>query len=1817
MGEIKKSIKVLVVMFVFCMILWGLMVPVKGKEHTLNVGSQNITCDENNDIYYISGSSRNNNITVNGKNITIYLNNVNIDLSADGYKEKAAINIKGNSTVTIYLGGSNYLKGGKHTGIGKNYGYAGIYVSKNSTVTILGNGELTAVGGGGDRGAAGIGGNAADDAGKIVIGDETYSPVIKATGASGGTGIGAGYEADAVKGIYIYNGTITATGGSEAAGIGGGRESYVKDIAVANGTIVAKGGTYGAGIGGGNAVNLGNGGNVDGIKIMGGNITATGGKGAAGVGGGEESEVSNLKIEEETEGSLNLIATGGENGAGIGSGNANISTIYIKLNKGKITATGGSYGAGIGTGNGTFDKIEIYGAGTIVATGYKYSCGIGSGGSEDGGKIIIAGNAEIRSLNITANAWWQPNPVNNASNEAAAIGSSDSGCGNIKISNATISLSSFAYGSGIGNGKQSSVINAGGMDITIDNCYIVDREGIYRKGAGIGAGWNSKVNNITITNSTYIGGNIGGSNCHNDTFEKNTINSIYISNSTIEATNKEGQKAAIGSGPHGAISSITIIDSDINAKTVSGAAIGTAGYSESQTKLKYTGGSCKSIYISGSKIVAEAGDGGAGIGGGVGTSVGTITIEDCPSVTAIGGTRLRGGAGIGGGALESCGDIVIKNSNLVKVEGKIYAAGIGSGGDDTAKAIAWDVKCGSIDIINSTVNVTGGEGSAGIGTGIGAQFESDAYITITDSVVISNGGTHGAGIGAGDNGRDGALKRGGEANIPITINGKSKVVATGGTGAAGIGGGYGGGADTVKIDLYETTYKNGDWLYYVKAYGGDGAAGIGTGGVYEHDNAVVRRSGSDIECVVVKGGYVYAKGGDDKDDRGAAAGIGGGARGGNLKQLQVSGGYIEAHAGYSSYDNDANADIGTGGEDVRPLQEDKHFLITGGTIIGTLSPDPEIIIDGGSISHRISKAKNKNGTKVYQTTLELEEGVHVKLTNMTTSVVGYGNCDILSDANKRVYLYMPLSAEKSAKADFKVDSKYQNYYGTTTGDGKGWLKKDYKIYIVGLSRDICVGDEFERAVSGADIGGEVIFTISGSAYILDDNNNKVTTLTQDVNKRVTLYGETLGDFTLKAKVDYASNVYWDGEASKTETIKQILGTVEIIEDPSKVYDGTPIENPGISTNSDGVVRYNYAKYISEYDMYTEPVEGMPTETGKYKVWVSVSRTDKFSKAVSSDMDFYISKRPVTLSLTAKENGVGATVIIQVSGLTESISQLGAVRLDYVDYTGTPQSVTSEVVKNLDGTYSAIAEFPTVASGEHTITATYVEHNKNYVCEPVVQSFDKSKEYREIVFGDIGEKYYGDNAFILPVSPEAGTSTSNDIWTFEVMDYYTNLPEAVTVNTAGLVTIENAGTAVVKVTLTDSNNIYAPSVGYVTFSIKPKEVTVKSYVYHKDDITKTPVTKAKYGTLTELEYGLSYSTINDADISNYSKSIVTLKPVPLTESTSVGSYRIEINKVAKDNATLTVDPFMSRNYKVTYEYGELEVTRAQLIIHAEDVTMPYGSEPVYTYHYEGLMAWDEAVSAPVITIDTSMTDGMEAKYLKPGIYTDVIKVSGADSMGNYTVIYGDRGTLTITKKDIVINLNVEDKVYDKTPTNVNVWIEQIVAGEPYDGKLVYTFYQITEEGILQLSDEPVNAGTYLVKVNAVDSDLYNDTLSRKLFKISKAIPNVVTPVLEDILMKDGLKLSEQQLPQGWSWIYPDAELSVGYVMAPAIYTPEDTHNYYTVISDISFYVYEEEAPSEEDSSEENPPETGDSSGIILLMIILLLSGAGLVVTIKKR
>ena len=120
---------------------------------------------------------------------------------------------------TIILSGENTVKGFYEY-------YPGIFVPVNKTLTIQGDGSLTASSNGS---GAGIGGGYSIACGNITIEGGT----VTATGGRRAAGIGGGSSASCGN-ISITGGTVTATGGTLAAGIGSGRNASCGDITIAN-----------------------------------------------------------------------------------------------------------------------------------------------------------------------------------------------------------------------------------------------------------------------------------------------------------------------------------------------------------------------------------------------------------------------------------------------------------------------------------------------------------------------------------------------------------------------------------------------------------------------------------------------------------------------------------------------------------------------------------------------------------------------------------------------------------------------------------------------------------------------------------------------------------------------------------------------------------------------------------------------------------------------------------------------------------------------------------------------------------------------------------------------------------------------------------------------------------------------------------------------------------------------------------------------------------------------------------------------------------------------------------------------------------------------------------------------------------------------------------------------------------------------------------------------------------------------------------------------------------------------------------------------
>lgn len=152
--------------------------------------------------------------TITLRNVTI--NGITTDpVSRRWSYEWAGLTCLGDAT--IILEGTNSVRG-------FHYKYPGIYVPEGKTLTIKGNGSLTASSNGY---ASGIGGGDDIPCGNIVIEGGT----IKATGGGYAAGIGAGSSCNCGN-ITITGGTVTATGGFGSAGIGGGYYSNCSSITI-------------------------------------------------------------------------------------------------------------------------------------------------------------------------------------------------------------------------------------------------------------------------------------------------------------------------------------------------------------------------------------------------------------------------------------------------------------------------------------------------------------------------------------------------------------------------------------------------------------------------------------------------------------------------------------------------------------------------------------------------------------------------------------------------------------------------------------------------------------------------------------------------------------------------------------------------------------------------------------------------------------------------------------------------------------------------------------------------------------------------------------------------------------------------------------------------------------------------------------------------------------------------------------------------------------------------------------------------------------------------------------------------------------------------------------------------------------------------------------------------------------------------------------------------------------------------------------------------------------------------------------------------
>ncbi len=246
----------------------------------------------------LTGNTTDKSLIINGVTLRLTIQDLSIDRSSKSDEKLSAIGVTGGGSLYLTLEGTNYLHG--------STGGAGIWVNSGATleITAESTGAVTAIGGSGYGGAAGIGAYAsgmffaqapkAKYAGTIRIagGNVTaqggsYTDYGSTRPCSGGAGIGGTYGASGAV-IEITGGVVNAQGGYMAAGIGGGFAGSASEITISGGTVTATiyetKGAMGAAIGNGIHGIAGIAYPFGKITISGGDVTA---KGNVGFGSGE------------------------------------------------------------------------------------------------------------------------------------------------------------------------------------------------------------------------------------------------------------------------------------------------------------------------------------------------------------------------------------------------------------------------------------------------------------------------------------------------------------------------------------------------------------------------------------------------------------------------------------------------------------------------------------------------------------------------------------------------------------------------------------------------------------------------------------------------------------------------------------------------------------------------------------------------------------------------------------------------------------------------------------------------------------------------------------------------------------------------------------------------------------------------------------------------------------------------------------------------------------------------------------------------------------------------------------------------------------------------------------------------------------------------------------------------------------------------------------------------------------------------------------------------------------------------------------------
>ena len=477
---------------------------------------------------------------------------------------------------------------------------------------------------------------------------------------------------------------------------------------------------------------------------------------------------------------------------------------------------------------------------------------------------------------------------------------------------------------------------------------------------------------------------------------------------------------------------------------------------------------------------------------------------------------------------------------------------------------------------------------------------------------------------------------------------------------------------------------------------------------------------------------------------------------------------------------------------------------------------------------------------------------------------------------------------------------------------------------------------------------------------------------------------------------------------------------------------------------------------------------------------------------------------VTTSYTIKPKDI--TVTITPNGGTYGEKITGATaKLNDVESGDHPEVTLTYTGTGYDGTEVNGTEVPSHA-GKYTVTASIDDKNYNLTgtntAEFVVKGADAGLKVKEV-----NDKKYGNQGFKLEVSHKGNGKLS----------YSSSNEDVATVDDQGNVTIHNAGTTKLKVTLGVDHNYDSDS----------KEVTLTvNKINHELTVDQKDVEKT---------YGDEAFTIHAQSKDNES----AIEYVSSDEKVATVDNQGNVVIKGAGKAIITVSQKESKNYKKVSKKINLTVKAKKITVTVNDASKTYGDEDSeFTYVNDKLIGNDKLTSiiftreegedVGTYKIKVSQKEGSNPNYditFKDGTYTiNPLSIDkGTVVLGNVLKYTGEKQTQEV--EQVLVNgkvLNKEDyEVLDNQATKEGKHVLTIKAkGNNHTGSFEYSY------AILPKENDKIGTGSFTVKTTG-DVEISRDEVIDLLIENKKITANELSEVAEGKKIEIVLEVKEAQ------------------------------------------------------------------------------------------